>query len=228
MSAGYETWQHEISMGELRKIGDRIKQARTERPAGKLSQDGLADALSENPETKASRITIGMWERGKVTPPLDMIYAISHVTSVDPLWMITGKTDSDIRAELVDVPHMKIQPDNSLESVGTVTLSRVILPAIPDDTMPNLRAFAYANGNCAHGTIDMLIVDETDKAPTGVASLYAYAMAPGQMAMARTKMVAPKDGRERIHVSNTDLMIDDILFVDETTIFGKVLRWGGH
>ena len=123
MPAGYETWQHDISMDTLGGIGDRIKDARNSRPEGEITQNELAELLSANPETKASRITVGVWERGKVLPPLEKIFAIAGITGTDPLWLITGKTDMQIRSEVVEIPHCEVASDNSVLTLGTVMLS---------------------------------------------------------------------------------------------------------
>jgi hypothetical protein len=53
-------------------------------------------------------------------------------------------------------------------------------------------------------------------------------MSGDDAALVTIRKVAPKDGKDRVHLLNEDLMIDDTAFLEDVNILGKVIRWCGH
>lgn len=209
----------------LSTIGDRIAEARKR---VSWRQKDLASALSQSAETKASRITVGVWEKNETTPTVQQVFAIAAFTKVDPYWILTGRSESSGDPSSMTIIHAATLEADGTFAVGEeIPVSRFYFSDY-EGTIESLLSVHYEHGACEFGQIDTLIIDTSNTAPTGHAQLFAYLMSPGEVAMAQIKKIAPRDGKERIHVKNTDLMVDDTLFLDETKILGRIVRWAGH
>jgi transcriptional regulator with XRE-family HTH domain len=204
----------------LAGIGARIEEARRKKS---WRQKDLTHALGQNPKTKVSRVTVGIWERGETIPSVAHLFGIAYVTGCDPVWLITGDNNSGLVAS-INVGD--IAEDGSLTITGNIPVERDMFVHV-DKPIDRLLALRYRHGTCQMGTMDYVIVDPRDKTPTGRPETFAYMMSPREVAAVRMKMVAPEDGRQRVHVENGDLMIDKTLFLDEIKMMGRVVRWMG-
>jgi transcriptional regulator with XRE-family HTH domain len=208
----------------IAKLGDRIRDARKEKG---LTQEDLSEALSRRKETKTSRITIGVWERNETQPNIDQVFAIAQITGVDPVWLFSGLGGDDSQSSrLFPVPKVILDDKGDLETVGTSN----IVPEYFEDMdvdLGNIMALNHEQGQCSIGAIDWVFFDPTMDEPSMSPEPYLYVISEGEPAVAVMRKVAPKDGRSRVNVKNSDLLIDDTLFLDETRILGKVVRWIG-
>jgi transcriptional regulator with XRE-family HTH domain len=211
--------------GGLHAIGTRIAQARKDKG---LTQQDMSDLLSKSKATKVTRITIGVWEKNETTPSIEQVFAIAKVTDVDPIWLITGTGDqSEGGGGTVEVGLAEIDTDGSLELVGNVVVSPQYFDHFDGD-YDNLAAIHYRHGACQYGRIDWVFFDTTQTSPPVTPSLFLYHMSGADAAMVTIRKVAPKDGKDRVHLLNEDLMIDDTAFLEDVKILGKVIRWCGN
>lgn len=224
MVADTERRNKSVYADAIAKLGDRIRDARKEK---NLTQEDLSEALSRQKETKTSRITIGVWERNETQPNIDQIYAIAQITGVDPIWLFSGLGGDDSQSSRLQPVTKVIFDDNGeLSTVGIANIVPEYFQDVASD-LNDLMALNHQQGQCSIGSIDWVFFDPTMDEPSMAPEPYLYAISEGEPAVAIMRKVAPKDGRSRVTVKNSDLMIDDTLFLDETHILGKVVRWVG-